>query len=129
MQKVAAAVIERDGKVLIAKRKHPGAESGRWEFPGGKLEPGETPEAALRRELKEEFGITATIGAYIGSGIIRHRDAELKLVAYRVPEVAGDFRPVDHDAIAWVMPDELDAYDLAEADRSIARQITPKGRR
>lgn len=67
MKQVTAAVIEKDGRVLIAQRKTGDALAGKWEFPGGKLEPGETPEACLRRELREEFGVETEIGDFICS--------------------------------------------------------------
>ena len=67
MQKVTAAVIEKDGKILIARRKRDDSQAGKWEFPGGKLEAGETPEACLKRELREELGIETEVGAFFCS--------------------------------------------------------------
>jgi 8-oxo-dGTP diphosphatase len=116
MKQVAAAVIEKDGKVLIAQRKAGDALAGKWEFPGGKLEPGETPEQCLRRELMEEFGVDTEIGAFVCSSRFEYNHFHIELLAYRVRHIAGEFRLNDHAAILWVNPGELLNYDLASAD-------------
>lgn len=122
MQVVTAAVLERDGLILLARRKT-GRSAGKWEFPGGKLEPGETPEACLRRELAEEFGIVAEVGALVGEAAIDAGPSGPRLRAYRVRWLAGDLVPQDHDQVAWAAPAALLAYDLLPADVVIARQL------
>lgn len=116
---VTAAVLERGGKILLARRKPGGALAGKWEFPGGKLEPGETPEACLKRELAEEFEIETRIGEHLSTSI--HVDTDrtertIRLMAYRVTYIGGAFRLNAHDAIAWVEPHRLRGFDLAPAD-------------
>ena len=89
MEKVTAAVIERNGKILIAKRKRSQKLGGKWEFPGGKLEPGETPEECLKRELLEELGIEAVIDHYLCANTFAYRHLTIKLLAYRVSRFSG----------------------------------------
>ncbi len=117
---VAAAVIEKDGMVLIAKRKR--AYSGYlWEFPGGKMEEGESLEECLKREIEEELGIEIAVGGYLCS--IRHQlncQSAIKIYAYRAVYVKGDIRLTDHDEVRWVKVEELIQYDFPEPDRYIA---------
>jgi 8-oxo-dGTP diphosphatase len=121
MQNVVAAVISRDGKFLIAKRKKGGTLSGKWEFPGGKVEPGETPERAMEREMEEEFEIRVRMGGFIGSHEFRNRERKYNLMAYHVTHLSGDFILHEHDEIAWVTPDEFGEYDFADSDKAIIR--------
>ena len=115
MRQVTAAVIERDGKILLARRKG-GALAGKWEFPGGKLEPGETPEACLRRELMEEFGVDTRIGAFVCSSKFEYKHLPIELLVYRASHLSGEFKLTDHSAIEWVRPEDLSKYDLSAAD-------------
>jgi len=121
--KVTAAVIERDGKVLIAKRRSGDRHGGRWEFPGGKVTPGETPEKCLKRELKEELGIEAEIGEFICASVFRYMLVPLELLVYKARHVSGEFRAIDHDELKWVMPSELAEYDFAKADMKVVRKL------
>lgn len=125
MKRVAAAVIEKDGLVLIARRKSGDALAGKWEFPGGKLEPGETPEACLRRELREEFGVETEIGGFVCSNEFEYEHFHIELLVYRASHVSGEFRLRDHAAIAWVAPADLLKYDLAGADIPAAKALLP----
>jgi len=120
---VVAAVIRREGRVLLCRRTHPEWLAGRWEFPGGKLEEGEDPRAALERELAEELGIRCTVGASLGTHVHHYPGYSLELDAYEVTWTAGELRPTDHDALAWVRPGELDEFELAPADLPIARTL------
>ena len=123
MEKVTAAVIEKDGKILIAKRKQSQKLGGKWEFPGGKLEPGETPEECLKRELQEELGIDAVIGPYICASTFVYRHLTIKLLAYQVTRFSGKIKLNDHEQIKWIFSKDLYKYDLAEADLPIARAV------
>ncbi|NTU85580.1 MAG: (deoxy)nucleoside triphosphate pyrophosphohydrolase [Chloroflexales bacterium] len=118
--RVAAAVITRaDGAVLLARRRAGKAHAGLWEFPGGKLEPGETPEQCLARELREELGVAVVVGAYVATGL----DGPVKLLGYRARILSGEPRLTDHDALAWVAPPDLGAYPLPPADLPIAAAL------
>ncbi len=120
-QKVTAAVIEKDGKILIARRKKGDLLAHKWEFPGGKIETDETPEQCLKRELFEEFGIETEVKEHMGSSRSSSFPNLIELMAYRVIHVSGDFRPTAHEEIRWVRPSELQNYDLAEADQAIVK--------
>ena len=117
---VTAAVMEKGGRVLIARRKRGDRMENKWEFPGGKLERGETPEACLRREMLEEFGIDVAVGPLVGRSLHAYPHGTIDLMAYRVTHLSGDFRLHDHEEILWVRPDELRSYDFSAADVPIA---------
>ena len=123
MLRVTAGVIEIDGEILIAKRKQGGHHGGKWEFPGGKVEPGETPRDCLRRELQEELGIDTVIGAFLCSSKYDYSYLSIELLAYQVAYVSGDFKLEDHQEIRWVMPEDLEQYDFPEADIPIVKRI------
>jgi len=127
---VTAAVLEKDGKVLIARRKRGHRLAGKWEFPGGKLEEGETPEECLRREMMEEFGVDVTVGEFVGRSHHIYPHGEIDLLAYRVTYLGGIYQLHDHEEIRWVYPADLAGNDFSEADIPIARilqglQATP----
>ena len=113
---VVAAVTVRDERVMICQRR-PEAHNGlKWEFPGGKLEPGESPEEALARELSEELDLRAEVGRVIDAVHYRYPDREVLVLFYDC-RIAGDEpRAVDCNAIAWVTPQALRDYDFAGAD-------------
>jgi 8-oxo-dGTP diphosphatase len=120
--KVTAAIIEREGRILIGKRKA-GRFAGRWEFPGGKVEPGETSESCLKRELQEELGIEARIGPMVLSTEYTYSHMAIELITYRAEVLSGDFCLRDHTEICWVAPEELDGYDFPEADRAVIEKL------
>jgi 8-oxo-dGTP diphosphatase len=121
--KVTAAVIERGGKLLIARRKPGKHMGGKWEFPGGKIEPGETPQESLARELTEELDVSAEVGEllcevqYSGDGV------ELELFVYRVRITGGEPILREHDEIRWAYPRELASFDLADSDREVVEKL------
>ena len=121
--RVVAAVILRDGRVLIAKKRPGRSLAGYWEFPGGKIEDHESPESALERELLEEFSIGSKVGKLIGVSVFRYPDIEVELAGYWVTHFSGEFELRDHDEIRWVLPSELSSYQLAPADVPLATQI------
>ena len=122
-RQVAAAVMEKDSKILIAKRKKKDTLGGLWEFPGGKVEPGETPQECLKRELKEEFDIEAEIGGLFLSTTFRYVFIPIELLAYRARHISGDFKVNEHDELAWVAPERLDDYEFVGPDRPIAAML------
>ena len=121
---VTAAVIEKNGKVLIAKRKAGMRLGGLWEFPGGKMEPEEDPRECLRRELQEEFGIDAEIGDLLVSHIHEYSHGTITLLSYRARHLDGIFDLRDHEEVAWVEPNEFGKFDFAPADLPTIQFIT-----
>ncbi len=123
MQKVTAAIIRSRDKILIARRI-PGKHLGRkWEFPGGKVRPGETPEECLKRELREEFSIETKIGKLFCASTYEDSDIRLEVLAYPVEHVSGIITLHEHEEIKWVTPAEFELYDLVDSDRPLARAI------
>jgi 8-oxo-dGTP diphosphatase len=126
MRTVVAAVIERaDRRFLIGQRRKNDTSPLKWEFPGGKMETGETPEAALTRELREELGVTLTKCVEIGR--VRHQYAnrpeelEIRFYAVAIPEV--EVAPIAFENLAWVLPKELADYDFLAANRDLIAQL------
>jgi 8-oxo-dGTP diphosphatase len=120
MLTVAAAVIVRDGKVLIARRDPRLTNGGRWEFPGGKLRANENPRSCLKREIKEELGIDSEVLENIGTVTHAEDDSLLKLFFFRTKWLDGDMCLRDHTEIRWVEPVQLSEFDLTPADRQFA---------
>lgn len=116
-QVVVAAAIVQEGRVLATRRTYPAALAGKWELPGGKVDPGETEPAALVREIGEELAVTVTPGERLGDPV--QLDAELVLHTYLATLVAGTPQPVEHDRMAWLGPDELDSVDWLPADLAL----------
>lgn len=112
---VVGAAMVRERRVLAARRSAPDELAGGWEFPGGKVEAGESEPAALIRECQEELGVEVTVGELLGSALIA---AKLELHVYRVELVAGQPRPLqDHDQLRWLAAGELESVDWLSADR------------
>jgi 8-oxo-dGTP diphosphatase len=124
--RVLAAVLEKNGRWLIAKRKKGDRFAGLWEFPGGKLERGETPEECLARELTEELGIRVRVGRYLGSVRYSSPSLSIELMAYRVSHRAGSFCLQDHEEVRWVSPSEIGRFALTEPDRLLLQRLMAK---
>ena len=129
---VTAAVIERDGKVLVARRKPELVAGGLWEFPGGKLEAGETPERGLARELAEELGVPARVGERLCTVPFSGEIASFELVVFRTELLGEDLRLTDHDEIRWLSPRDMDEAEFSKPDRPVVRLLArregPAGR-
>lgn len=120
---VVCALIEREGRVLLARRPPPKPQALKWEFPGGKVDRGETAEAALIREIREEFGCDITIERPLPRSrhTYDHRTIEMIPFVCRLSPGSPEPHPIEHSAVAWVRPPELLGFDLAEADLPVAR--------
>lgn len=116
MRIVTAAVIIEEGKLLIARRGEGFDQAGLWELPGGKAEEGETLRECLSRELKEELGITASIGDEIIRVGIPGREGKMELVALKADIEEGRPMAAEHSEIAWISSDELESYKFCPAD-------------
>ena len=118
-----AAVIVMDGRVLACERSAPAEVAGRWEFPGGKVEPGETDAQALARECAEELGVRVAVGARVGPDVpLAHGRAVLRV--FTVTLLNGDEpRALEHTAMRWLAADELDSVPWLPADRPIVAEL------
>ncbi|WP_307475799.1 8-oxo-dGTP diphosphatase MutT [Paenibacillus harenae] len=124
MIEVAAAIIEdEEGRILIARRAKGKSQEGMWEFPGGKLEQGESPEECLRRELMEEMGITIEPYAYFGVNEHDYGTITIRLLAYKAKLVSGEIVLTDHDDYRWVRTEEFGEYTFAPADVPFLRNL------
>lgn len=120
---VTAAVIEKDGKVLIARRKRPFL-GYYWEFPGGKLENNETLEECLKREIREELDIEIEVGPLVSvNKHVLNCQSAITLYAYRVQYTSGEIKLNDHEEIKWVSPEDLLKYDFPDPDLLIAKEV------
>ncbi len=120
---VAAAIIVRDGQVLMARRAPGQNLAGYWEFPGGKVEPGETIRACIARELAEELSVTCEPGEIMMQHLHRYDGGAINLIAIYVRMTCDDWRLSVHDDARWIGADALMALHLAPADIPVARAV------
>jgi 8-oxo-dGTP diphosphatase len=120
---VTAAIIRKQGCVLLARRGPGEKLGGFWEFPGGKVEPGETPEKSLTRELSEELAIEVRIGDRVAESSYQYEHGTFHIIAYMVEWISGNLRPQVHDRLDWVKVDDLTSYRLLPADIPIAESL------
>jgi 8-oxo-dGTP diphosphatase len=120
---IVAAVIITAGRVLACERSAPPEVAGRWEFPGGKVEPGETDQQALARECAEELGVRVEVGDRVGPDVpLAHGRAVLRVYAVRLLE--GDTpQALEHSAMRWLSADELDSVHWLPADKPIVAEL------
>jgi 8-oxo-dGTP diphosphatase len=116
MIEVTAAILANNGRLLIAQRRPTSSLPNKWEFPGGKVEAGETPEECLKREMEEEFGIDVSVREYLGESVFDYQLGTIRLLAFRVTWNGGSFVVKAHKAIEWVLLTDLPKYDFAPAD-------------
>lgn len=127
MKTVVAALIEKDGKYLVAKRKVSDAHGGKWEFPGGKVESGETDAEALEREIFEEFNTLVIVGKLLATLQI---DESQTIKLYSCKHNLGGYQPKDHSEVKWVNNlIGINSFDLAPADFDLLSQILTDNRR
>lgn len=119
---VAAAVVERGGRVMLCQRLPDAHNALKWEFPGGKLEPGEGPEAALARELEEELGIEVAVGRVRDAVFHQYPDRDVLVLFYGCEILRGEPGTVECNAIAWAEPEEMSDYDFAGADLAFVKR-------
>lgn len=125
---VTAAIMIKDNKVLIARRREDDRLADKWEFPGGKIRENETPEACLKREMAEEFGIVVAVGAFMGESIYHYPHDSIRLLAYRTDWVSGELHPRAHAAYRWVSYDQLETFDFSAADIPFVEKLRESGR-
>jgi 8-oxo-dGTP diphosphatase len=119
------ALVDADGRVLLAQRPQGKAMAGLWEFPGGKVDPGETPEAALIRELSEELGIDVTVSCLAPFTFASHAypDFHLLMPLYLCRKWSGIPQPHEGQRLAWVRPAQLGDYPMPPADKPLVAML------
>jgi mutator protein MutT len=119
---VTAAVVERDGRFLVARRLAGTHLEGLWEFPGGKCQSGETAEACLEREVREELGVGIRLGSMILETAHEYAERTIELKFFR-GEFDAEPRPMLGQELRWVPRDELRSLDFPPADEELVRQL------
>ena len=120
---VVAALVREEGRILMSRRRPDQAMPNLWEFPGGKVEPGEHPEAALVRELREELGCDVEVDRIHEVVFHAYPDFDLTMLVYASRIVGGRPRAIEVAEIAWVEPARLPSLDLLPADYPLARKL------
>jgi len=120
---VTAAIIEKEGKYLIGRRKKGKDLAGKWEFPGGTVEEGENYGECLSRELREELGREFIVGDFFDESIHKGNYKEIKLIGYHATCGSVIFSLNAHDILRWVPSKELDNYDFCEADLPFVKRL------
>jgi 8-oxo-dGTP diphosphatase len=122
---VTAGVLTDGDRILVCQRKAGDRFGLRWEFPGGKVEAGETPAACLRRELAEELGIDAEVGAEVHRTEYRYPNGvAVRLLFFRILRYSGVPRNLEFERFVWARPDELSGIDFLEADREMVGRLS-----
>lgn len=127
MLHVAAAIIRRGNEILICQRGPGGGCGGLWEFPGGKLEPGETPEQCVIRECREELGVEIRLKGLREQTSYQYPEKEIAFSFFEAELVSGDPCLRVHQAIAWRAPAQLLQYEFCPADRRLVRSLARQG--
>ena len=120
---VAAVIQNEEGKILIAQRNLKKSQGGLWEFPGGKIEPNETKEEAIIREIKEEMDIDIESKKFIAQKVFNYPDKDINLIAIECKQIKGDIKLNEHEDIKWVNKNELRNFNFAPADKFIINAI------
>jgi len=121
--KVVCGIIFKDGKVLICRRKPEKSLGGYWEFPGGKIEDGESNEESLNRELLEELGMKVDVKNYFRTNIHTYEKFTIELIAYKCHFIHANYKLTDHDTYKWVSVKDLKNINLAPADIPLAIEL------
>lgn len=122
---VTAALIRHEGRMLIAQRQNSGRFANKWEFPGGKVDPDETPPQALRRELEEELGLRAEIGPLYSETVYIHEQGQIRQFTFWVdlPARPEPIQLTEHQAAVWITAAELPDYEFAGADCAVVERL------
>lgn len=126
MLKVSCAIIESDGKILAAQRGENMRNAGKWEFPGGKIEEGESAEACIIREIKEELMIDIEVLAQEEAVNYVYPDFKICLIPFRCKQIGGNITLNEHQSISWKSPHKLEDLDWSSADILVMKQYVKK---
>jgi 8-oxo-dGTP diphosphatase len=122
VKQVTAAVIIEEGRLFIARRGPEESLAGLWELPGGKIEPGESPQECLERELAEELGMEARVGAIVARTVYHYDHGSFEMLALHTERLSG-FALTVHDRFAWSSHEHINQYPLAPADVELLTQL------
>jgi 8-oxo-dGTP diphosphatase len=123
MQTVTAAILIHGDTVFIAQRKPGKQMAGYWEFPGGKVEDGETLQECLKREMKEEFGVDVVVREFFGESIYQYEHGSIRLLAYLIDWIGGEMSMVDHQDCRWVSFEDLKDFEFVPADLPFVEKL------
>ncbi len=124
MINVVAAIIKNgEGKILITQRNLKKSQGGLWEFPGGKIEKGETREEAIIREIKEELTIEINVESYLGEKVFEYPEKSINLIALNCRVKSGNIYLTEHEEARWVEKEELNSFEFAPADIFIVKKL------
>lgn len=118
---VAALITREDGRILITQRPRGTVLEAKWEFPGGKVEPGEPPREALVRECREELGITIRAGSIYETVYTKNHERAILLLFYTAEILEGKPQSLEANAFAWATPEEMEGFDIIEPDRPLVQ--------
>lgn len=124
---VGAVIVNEAGEVLCAQRSARMAQPGLWEFPGGKIEPGESPAQSLQREIREELGCEIAVGDLVADVLHPYPNITVRLITYKARLVSGTPVPAEHARLAWVPVAELGRLEWAPADIPTVERLTRSG--
>ena len=120
---VAAVIKNEDGKILITQRNLQKSQGGLWEFPGGKIEPDETRENAIVREIKEELDIEIEVERYLSEKVFNYPEKDINLIALECKKIDGNIKLLEHEDYKWVNNSELENFEFAPADIFIVERL------
>lgn len=120
---VAAVICNEDNKILIAQRNLKKSQGGLWEFPGGKIEQGETKEQAIIREIKEEMNLDIKVEKYLAEKTFEYPEKVINLIALKCRIISGKIMLNEHEDVKWINKDEFKQFDFAPADSFIVENI------
>lgn len=120
---VAAVIMNEEDKILITQRNLKKAQGGLWEFPGGKIEPNETREDAIVREIKEELTIDIKVDEYFDENVFNYPEKDINLIALKCSKINGNIELVEHEDYKWVASSELENFEFAPADMFIVDKL------
>lgn len=123
---VAAVIRDEEGRILITQRNLKKAQGGLWEFPGGKIEPEETKEHAIVREIKEELDVDIEYKDFLSEKVFEYPEKTINLIALECKKINGEIRLLEHESYAWVDEKELNDYEFAPADLFIIEKLLEK---
>lgn len=126
---VAALITDDQGRLLICQRPSHKARGLLWEFPGGKVDPGETHEQALIRECQEELAVTLRVGRRYTGVTHAYPDLTVRLSFYTAAVIKGEPQALEHADIRWVLPEELDQFDFCPADTGMIAGLAAENKR